>query len=121
MSVRCSEFLQKTKCLHHRPNHPVEESSYILPNPLPIAPKRAKPPALPPSTPARKRPLDLEAEDMPPKKRTKNGAISDANLTSPSKKRRLEEDGLLIVDDPTEDINVEDAIEGGPQLITIDD
>lgn len=58
---------------------------------------------------------------MPPKKRTKNGALSDAILASPSKKRRLEEDGLLIVDDPTEDINVEQANEGDSQLITIDD
>lgn len=41
------------------------------------------------------------------------------NIFSPSKKRRLEEDGLLMLDNPHE--KVDDGDNADPDLITIDD
>lgn len=93
----------------------------ILPSPLPKPPKVAKPiaqGATPPSTP-RKRALDIDGvpDGAPPAKRAKPTKAPEVNLSSPSKKRRLEEDGLLILDNPDEKIDEGD----GPELITIED
>ncbi|EJD08525.1 uncharacterized protein FOMMEDRAFT_165082 [Fomitiporia mediterranea MF3/22] len=107
------------------PNHPIDAPAYILPSPLPIPPEVVKPqpapPTSPPSTPARKRVLEAEdlAHGVPPAKRVKANSsnLQDVNLSSPSKKRRFEEDGLLMLDDPNEKLEDGDA----PQLITIDD
>lgn len=94
-----------------------------MPNPLPLPRHRPKPiDAPPPSTPPRKRPLDAEADgDMPPKKRSKKNGFLNVNLASPSKKRRLEEDGLLMLEGPDE--NIDEGIPGEDisQIITIDD
>lgn len=104
-----------------RPNHPAGEQPFILPDPLPDPPRqdrRSTPPS--PSTP-RKRPLDAAEGELPPKKRVKGDMAPASILSSPSKKRRLEEDGLLILEDPTENIDADVTDEGFPQLITIDD
>jgi ubiquitin-like 1-activating enzyme E1 B len=85
--------------------------------------KPTQPPAVP-STPSRKRALDAD-EDItgndlaPPAKRSKatNNTIND-KLFSPSKKRRLEEDGLLILDNPKEEIGEDSS---NMETITIDD
>ncbi|KAH8109913.1 hypothetical protein DFH11DRAFT_840626 [Phellopilus nigrolimitatus] len=103
------------------PNHRHDSPPFILPSPLPLPPQIAKPPAptAPPSTPSRKRALDAGdgGEDGRPAKRTKASGPPNVNLASPSKRRRLEEDGLLILEDPNEKVDEED----GPELITIDD
>lgn len=52
---------------------------------------------------------DVEAR---PSKRPKSNGVPP--LSSPSKKRKLDEDGLLILDD------LNDKLEDEPELITID-
>lgn len=104
------------------PNYPHDGPALVLPSPLPLPPKVTKPvvaSALAPSTPSRKRALDIDGDvdGAPPTKRAKESSAPNINLASPSKKRRFEEDGLLMLEDPNEKIE-----EGeGPQLITIDD
>ncbi|KAL5521190.1 hypothetical protein ACEPAG_9113 [Sanghuangporus baumii] len=103
------------------PNHPPDGPSFILPSPLPRPPKMTKPAGqgvTAPNTP-RKRILDLDGvtDGAPPAKRAKATNTPEVNLASPSKRRRLEEDGLLILDNPNEKLD-----EGsGPELITIED
>lgn len=99
------------------PNHPHDGPAIILPSPLPVLPKKVKPPPkLAPiaSTPSRKRALDgADASAERPSKRTKsNGALPQV-LSSPSKNRKLDEDGLVMLD-PNE------KLEDEPELITID-
>ncbi|KAG5636460.1 hypothetical protein H0H81_007967 [Sphagnurus paluster] len=109
------------------PNHPPNALPYILPSPLPRPPKKEKAPPPPspspepvpmavsaqePATPPRaskKRslPIDMEGDFIdlaPTPKRLKpatNGAAAGTN-GSPSKKRKLDEDGLILVDGPGE-------------------
>ncbi|KAJ8082447.1 E1 ubiquitin-activating protein uba2 [Marasmius tenuissimus] len=85
-------------------SHPVGASPFILPDPLPRPPRKEKPSLPPPpSTPPRaslKRsaPDDSDiVESEPSAKRMKADV-----LASPSKKRRLEEDGLVLMDSATD-------------------
>ena len=106
----------------HRPNHPIDAPALILPSPLPKPPRKEKPrPATPsPPTPsaAKKRPApdDIEEIDAPPAKRSRAGADTSAAAPfTPSKKRRLEEDGLIMLDSAEEQIEEQD-----PDVIEID-
>jgi ubiquitin-like 1-activating enzyme E1 B len=85
-----------------RPNHPVDDPAMILPDPLPEPAKRPKlvisQPSSRPSTPLRvqKRPAPDNVDEVQPAKRARI-AIPLHNH-SPSKSRRLEEDGLILLD-----------------------
>ena len=75
----------------------------ILPSPLPQPSKKAKPvipqPSSPPSTPLRvqKRPAPDSVDEAQPTKRARVAATPVPNY-SPSASRRLEEDGLVLLD-----------------------
>ncbi|KJA18252.1 hypothetical protein HYPSUDRAFT_205501 [Hypholoma sublateritium FD-334 SS-4] len=98
-------------------NHPADALPYILPSPLPqpSPKKKAIPPA--PETPQRtstKRPLPVEDADgvidlEPTPKKAKPSAPTLSALKrkfedgpTPSKRRRLEEDGVVLMDGPDE-------------------
>ncbi|KAF8066921.1 hypothetical protein FPV67DRAFT_1670389 [Lyophyllum atratum] len=103
-------------------DYPPNSPPYILPSPLPRPPKKEKAPVPEPETPPRtskKRslPIDMDSDviDLAPtpkrRKPMQNGA-GDAKgdlLESPSKRRKLETDGLLLMETPGE--LVDDAIE----------
>ena len=107
-----------------RPNHPVDAPPFILPSPLPNPPKRVKPTPPPPETPSRnsaKRPLPEEDENgvidlEPTPKKTKPTANATSKkrkaeeTQSPSKRRRLEEDGLVLMDGLEDRLEDEDCI-----------
>ena len=101
-----------------RPNCPVDAPALILPSPLPKPPKKVKPRAPTPSTPvpSKKRPApdDIEEIDAPAAKRSKTVPDPGAVPFTPSKKRRLDEDGLIMLD------NAEEKIEEDPDVIEID-
>ena len=98
-----------TSCFS-RANHPLDGPPFILPSPLPKPPKKQKP-APPridgPTTPSRtsrKRSLPNDDDGVidlePTSKRlkpTSSVTLTDT-LASPSKKRRLEEDGLVLLE-----------------------
>ncbi|KAI0674079.1 hypothetical protein C8Q78DRAFT_1012729 [Trametes maxima] len=107
------------------PNHPEDGPALILPSPLPAPPRREKPrPATPsPPPPAalagkkRSAPDDEVIEvDAPSAKRARTTADASAGPTpfTPSKKRRLEEDGLIMLE------SAEENIEEDPDVIEID-
>jgi ubiquitin-like 1-activating enzyme E1 B len=97
------------------PNHPSDGPAYILPSPLPSPPRLEKPHSTPPPASSRKRsaPDDEIVEVGPIAKRAKtdtNGASSIPDIASPNKRKRLEEDGLLMLsskDDKIEDDVIE--------------
>lgn len=74
----------------------------IIPSPLPEPSKRAKPivpqASSPPSTPLRvqKRPASDSVDDVQPTKRART--VTSLPNHSPSASRRLEEDGLILLD-----------------------
>ncbi|KAF9067624.1 hypothetical protein BDP27DRAFT_1328434 [Rhodocollybia butyracea] len=105
--------------------HPPSGPSFILPNPLPTPSKKKKPPApaspiSPPASLKRSAPdaddddivvLDFEpsANGQPPAKKQKLGTpepvkssgktkVKDSEISSPSKRRRLENDGLIMME-----------------------
>ncbi|KAH9855584.1 hypothetical protein C2E23DRAFT_813898 [Lenzites betulinus] len=91
------------------PNHPVDGPALILPDPLPTPPRREKPrpatptPPPPPVLAGKKRSApddDIEEIDVPSAKRSRTDAGTGTAKPpfTPSKKRRLEEDGLLMLD-----------------------
>ncbi|KII85453.1 hypothetical protein PLICRDRAFT_115957 [Plicaturopsis crispa FD-325 SS-3] len=83
------------------PNHDVDGSAYVLPSPLPMPPRVARPGTPPAPSLKRSAPDDDILELEPSLKRVKGnngGPVTSLNLTSPSKKRRLEEDGLIMMD-----------------------
>ena len=95
------------------PNHPIDGPAFIPPSPLPLPPRKVKP-ALPPSPTSLKRaaPDDEVVLASSPKrvKTNGNGNGTRGDITSPSKKRRLEEDGLIMMesrDDRLEDDVIE--------------
>jgi len=111
------------------PNHQIDACPYILPSPLPKPPKKAKRPVLVETPPRKslKRPLPTEDENgvidlEPTPKRVRVQAGLDSrtsdkdlrkdsiSLGSPGKRRRLEDDGFLIVDGTT-DTQENDVIE----------
>ncbi|KAH9950844.1 hypothetical protein B0H21DRAFT_863854, partial [Amylocystis lapponica] len=76
------------------PNHPSDGPAFILPSPLPKPPRKVKP-----ATPTLKRSAPDDEELEPSAKRIKtNGTVPSGPSYSPSKKKRLEEDGLLLLD-----------------------
>ncbi|KAF8627719.1 hypothetical protein AX15_004277 [Amanita polypyramis BW_CC] len=98
-------------------NHPIHAPPYILPSPLPKPSKKVKrpPPVETPPRKSLKRPLPIEddhgvieLEPTPKRARTKtnlNSRNSGESLEkgslptgSPSKRRRLDEDGFLLID-----------------------
>jgi ubiquitin-like 1-activating enzyme E1 B len=106
-----------------RPNHPMDAPPFILPSPLPQPPRKTKPPppALPSSPPIKsvpslKRPApdgddgDVIEVESAPKRPRNNGSIREGSVSSPSKRRKLDEDGLLLMngkDDKLEDEVIE--------------
>ena len=138
-----------------RPNHSSSAPPYILPDPLPKPTRKPKPKPVPPETPDRpslKRPLSVvENEDgiidlapTPKKPRLAPNARGAQDLTpmeigvkrsfaqrqgqeSPSKRRRLEEEGVVLMDGPDEvlddgDVGVSNGQgQGGAEVIVIDD
>lgn len=66
----------------------------------------------PARTPSRKRtaPDDDVAEVEPSAKRTKINGTSATDIASPSKKRKLEEDGLVLLDGANDRMDQEDVI-----------
>jgi ubiquitin-like 1-activating enzyme E1 B len=101
----------------------VDAPPFILPSPLPQPPCKAKPPppALPSSPPIKSAPsLKRPAPDdddgdvievaSTPKRPRNNGGPSEGSVSSPSKRRRLDEDGLVLMsgkDDRLEDEVIE--------------
>ncbi|KAJ2912068.1 hypothetical protein MD484_g8347, partial [Candolleomyces efflorescens] len=124
-------------------DHPADGPSYILPSPLPQPSRRVKPPPPPPETPQKtngKRLLPVERADgvidlaptpKKPKYSTSNTIKTAINniatpkgkkrkaedMYSPSKKRRLEEDGLILMDGADDKLEEE----AGQDFIVIDD
>ncbi|PIL27288.1 hypothetical protein GSI_10435 [Ganoderma sinense ZZ0214-1] len=105
------------------PNHPVDAPAFILPSPLPQPPRKEKPrPATPaPPTPpvSKKRPApddDIQELEGPSAKRARVDGVEATGALpfTPSKKRRLEEDGLILLD------SAEEKIEEDPDVIEID-
>jgi ubiquitin-like 1-activating enzyme E1 B len=113
-----------------RPNHPFDQTPYILPTPLPLPgkkPKEAPKPSTPPAqTPmiSRKRTApddDHEIWDVEPTpKRSRTAPLSEPThtngqssktadgITSPQKKQRLEEEGVVIMENPKDNYIVID-------------
>ncbi|KAL1712600.1 hypothetical protein EV715DRAFT_259401 [Schizophyllum commune] len=98
-------------------SHPADAPPYQLPSPFPSVPKRAREktpvPAKTPTPPRaslkRSAPEDDDVVEPAAKKvKGANGtAVPDA---SPSKKRRLEEDGLILLDSAVETLEDDDVI-----------
>jgi ubiquitin-like 1-activating enzyme E1 B len=95
------------------PNHPISDAPFILPSPLPRPVPKVKPPPAPVTPPrtSTKRPLPLELADgvldldPTPKKR------KFEDHPSPSKRRRLEDEGLVLMDGPDEVLDTGDVME----------
>ncbi|KAI0368576.1 hypothetical protein BV20DRAFT_969185 [Pilatotrama ljubarskyi] len=106
------------------PNHPTDGPALILPSPLPKPPRREKPrpatppPAPPPTLAGKKRAApdddEIQEVDEPSAKRARTAADLGGVPFTPSKKRRLEEDGLIMLDSAGE------TIEEDPDVIEID-
>ncbi|KAF8121553.1 hypothetical protein EV363DRAFT_1363763 [Boletus edulis] len=94
------------------PNHPTDALALILPSSLPKPPFNPRRPITPPA-PLRKRtaPEDDVAEVEPLAKRAKTNGASPIQLRSPSKKKRLEEEGLVMLDSATDKMDNDDVIE----------
>ncbi|KAJ7856758.1 hypothetical protein B0H14DRAFT_2507719 [Mycena olivaceomarginata] len=100
-------------------DHPADSPPFILPDPLPRPPRKVKAPPPRPETPLRlslKRSapddeggvdeiIDLE----PTPKRPRVAAAAPEAIKSPSKKRRLDEDGLILMEGK-DDMLVDDVI-----------
>ncbi|KAJ6536001.1 hypothetical protein DFH09DRAFT_1369518 [Mycena vulgaris] len=99
-------------------DHPADAPPFILPDPLPRPPRKVKPAQPTPETPLRlalKRaaPDDeggdgiIDLEPTPKRPRLK---VADEAIKSPSKKRRLDEDGLILMEGK-DDVLDDDIIE----------
>ncbi|KAF8650727.1 hypothetical protein AX16_005100 [Volvariella volvacea WC 439] len=95
------------------PNHPIDAPPFILPSPVPKPPAKVKPAVREPSPPRpavkRAHPDDEITEIEPAAKRVRQSGADD-DLASPSKKRRLEEDGLVMMGDANDMLEDEDVI-----------
>lgn len=101
-----------------RPNHLTDGPALILPPVLPRPPFRprvATPPPPPPPSRKRTAPDDdiAEVEPLAKKARTNGASTSTSALEvgSPSKRKRLEEDGLVMLESATDRMDDEDVIE----------
>lgn len=93
----CHSFLSRLAAyefVFSRPNHAHDGPALILPSPLPIPPRLIK--AVPPSL-KRSAPDDDEVLE-PPSKRARTNGAPDAP-SSPTKRDKLEEDGIVLIDD----------------------
>jgi len=95
------------------PNHLTDGPVLILPSPLPKPPFTLRPSTPPPAAPSRKRtaPDDDIAEVKPLAKRARTNGASSLELGSPRKKKRLEEEGLVMLDSATDEMDNDDVIE----------
>jgi len=96
------------------PNHSVNALPFILPSPLPRPPRTERPATPPPAAATSlKRPApdtDVLKTGPSPKRAKTNGPPPANLLASPSKRRRLEEDGLIMLESATEKLE-DDVIE----------
>ncbi|KAG9311178.1 hypothetical protein JVU11DRAFT_8248 [Chiua virens] len=94
------------------PNHSNDAPALMLPSSLPKPPFHPRP-STPVPVPSRKRsaPDDDVAEVAPLPKRAKTNGPSSTEFGSPGKKRRLEEDGLVMLDSAADKMESEDVIE----------
>ncbi|KZT71220.1 hypothetical protein DAEQUDRAFT_688223 [Daedalea quercina L-15889] len=86
------------------PGHSVDGPALILPSLLPMPPRKPKPamPSTPPRT-GTKRSAPEDDDIEPVAKRLKmNGAAPGPTPFTPNKKKRLEDDGLIMLDNPDE-------------------
>ena len=118
------------------PNHPITEAPFILPSPLPRPVPKVKLPPVPVTPPrtSTKRPLPLELADgvldldpTPKKPKLAAGFVAGEGKRkhednpSPSKRRRLEDEGLVLMDGPDEVLDTGDVMEvPGRDYIVID-
>jgi ubiquitin-like 1-activating enzyme E1 B len=108
------------------PNHPISDAPFILPSPLPRPVPKVKPPPAPVTPPrtSTKRPLPLELADgvldldpTPKKPKLAAGVVAGISKRkfedhpSPSKRRRLEDEGLVLMDGPDEVLDTGDVME----------
>lgn len=104
------------------PNHPITEAPFILPSPLPRPVPRVKPlptPVTPPRT-SKKRPLPIELAngvlDLDPTPKKPKLVVAGKSKRkfednpSPSKRRRLEDEGLVLMDGPDEVLDTGDVM-----------
>ncbi|KAJ6460974.1 hypothetical protein C8R45DRAFT_912447 [Mycena sanguinolenta] len=103
-------------------DHPADAPPFILPDPLPRPPRKVKLPPPVPVTPVRlslKRgaPDDdggddeiIDLEPTPKRPRLKTTAAADELIKSPSKKRKLDEDGLILMEGKDDKLD-DDVIE----------
>lgn len=117
-------MIRSNRYFASRPNHPIDSLPYILPSPLPRPPRIVKPPPPAPTTPPRqtlkRRALHDDDDEIteiePNAKRAKftNGNTkirpAETPLSSPSKRRKLEEDGLVLMESATDKLD-DDVIE----------
>ncbi|GJE92396.1 ubiquitin-activating enzyme E1-like protein [Phanerochaete sordida] len=103
------------------PNHPIDGNALMLPYPLPRPPRIVKPK----ETPGLKRAAPDEDDDddivieEPPAKRMRPNPVDASNAlpasvtvpVTPSKKRKLDEDGILLLETKDEVIEDDDAVE----------
>ena len=82
------------------PNHPIDGPAFILPDPLPAPPKRVKP-----------KPVSVTPPKPAAKRRADEAFGSALEIPSPSKKRRLEEDGLVLMDSANDKLEDDGVIE----------
>ena len=106
------------------PNHPITEAPFILPSPIPKPVPKVKPvpaPVTPPRT-STKRPLELadgvlDLDPTPKKAKLAVGVVAGKSKRkhednpSPSKRRRLEDEGLVLMDGPDEVLDTGDVME----------
>ena len=112
----CTSCCQGLTWLIYRPDHPADAPPFVLPSPLPQPPRKVKPMAPLPVTPRRtsvKRSAPVDDDDIlefePSAKRVKPTVQADV-ISSPSKKRRLEEDGLILMEGANDKLE-DDVIE----------
>ena len=88
----------------HRPEHPADEPALILPSTLPVPPRKPKPvvPSTPPPTGTKRSAPDDDVVEPSAKRQKTNGAAPAPTPFTPSKKKRLEDDGLIMLDNPHE-------------------
>ncbi|KAF5364894.1 hypothetical protein D9758_008125 [Tetrapyrgos nigripes] len=94
------------------PNHPVDAPAFILPDPVPEPPKKAKPAVIistPPKTSLKRSSPDDDILGLEPTAKRQKSAMNQ-DISSPSKKRRLEEDGLIIMETADEKLEDDDVI-----------
>jgi ubiquitin-like 1-activating enzyme E1 B len=116
------------------PDHSPNALPYILPSPLPQPTRKPKRAAPAPETPQRtstKRPLPMEDADgvidlEPTPKKPRSSVPTaqkrkfEADGPSPSKRRRLEEEGVVVMDGPDEVLEI-DVTDGQPAAAPAED